>query len=123
MPKELGPYAYSTINIRLDSIKKEPEVVRGFVRGMMKGLKFLYADKDGAAEIAKKQFPTMPLDDLKATLDRSFADEMWSKDGMISRAAWDTGKAVVMGAGILKTDVKYDEIIDMSFVESVRPTL
>ena len=30
---------------------------------------------------------------LTATLDRSFADEMWSKDGMISRAAWDTGKA------------------------------
>jgi NitT/TauT family transport system substrate-binding protein len=120
VPKELGPYAYSTINIRLDSIKKEPEVVRGFVRGMMKGLKFLYANQQESAEIAKKQFPTMPLDDLKATLDRSFADEMWSKDGTISRASWDTGKAVVMEAGILKTDVKYDEIIDMSFVESVK---
>jgi NitT/TauT family transport system substrate-binding protein len=123
IPKELGPYAYSTINIRLDSIKKEPEVVKGFVRGMMKGLKFLYADQNAAADIAKKQFPTMPLDDLKATLDRSFADEMWSKDGLISRQAWDTGKAVVMDAGILKTDVKYDEIIDMSFVESVRASL
>jgi NitT/TauT family transport system substrate-binding protein len=123
VPKELGPYAYSTINIRLDSIKKEPEVVRGFVKGMMKGLKFLYADKQGAAEIAKKQFPTMPLDDLTATLDRSFADEMWSKDGLISRAAWETGKAVVMGAGILKTDVKYEDIIDMSFVESLRSSI
>ena len=34
--------------------------------------------------------------------------------------SWDTGKAVVIEAGILKTDVKYDEIIDMSFVESVK---
>ena len=123
VPKELGPYAYSTINIRLDSIQKEPEVVRGFVRGMIKGLKFLYANQGESAEVAKKQFPTMPLDDLKATLDRSFADEMWSKDGMISRAAWDTGKAVVMEAGILKSEVKYEEIIDMSFVESVRASL
>jgi NitT/TauT family transport system substrate-binding protein len=123
IPQELGPYAYSTINIRLDSIKKEPETVRGFVRGMMKGLKYLYADKDGSAEVAKKNFPTMALDDLKATLDRSFADQMWSKDGTISPAAWDTGKAVVMGANILKQDVKYDEIIDMSFVESLKPTL
>ena len=32
-------------------------------------------------------------------------------------------KAVVMDVGILKTDVKYDEIIDMSFVESVRASL
>jgi NitT/TauT family transport system substrate-binding protein len=48
---------------------------------------------------------------------------MWSKDGMISHAAWDTGKAVVMDAGILKSDVKYEEIIDMSFVESVKASL
>jgi NitT/TauT family transport system substrate-binding protein len=123
VPKELGPYSYSTINVRLDSIQKEPEVVRGFVKGMVKGLKFLYANQKESAEIAKKQFPTMPLDDLSATLDRSFADEMWSKDGMVSRAAWDTGKAVVMEAGILKTDVKYEEIFDMSFVESVRASL
>ena len=98
--------------------------MRGFVRGMMKGLKFLYADPDEAAEIAKKQFPTMALDDLKATLDRSFADEMWSKDGMISRSrlghrqgrrAWAPASS--------RRDVKYDEIIDMSFVESVRASL
>jgi NitT/TauT family transport system substrate-binding protein len=123
VPKELGPYAYSTINIRLDSIQKDPEVVRGFVRGMVKGLKYLYADKEGAADICKKQFPTMALEDLKATLDRSFRDEMWSKDGMISRQAWDTGSKVVRGAGMLKVDVKYEDIIDMSFVESIRASL
>jgi NitT/TauT family transport system substrate-binding protein len=123
VPKELGPYAYSTINVRLDSIQKDPEVVRGFVRGMVKGLKYLYADKDGAADIARKHFPTMALDDLKGTLDRSFRDEMWSKDGMITRAAWDTGHTVVREAGLLKVDVKYEDIIDMSFVESVRANL
>jgi NitT/TauT family transport system substrate-binding protein len=123
VPKELGPYAYSTINVRLESIQKEPEVVKGFVKGMVKGLKFLYANPNESAEIAKKQFPTMALEDLKATLDRSFKDEMWSKDGMISKEAWATGSAVVRDAGILKSDVKYEEIIDMSFVESVRASL
>jgi len=123
IPKELGPYAYSTINVRFDSIQKDPELVRGFVRGIVKGLKFLYAKPEQAADIAKKQFPTMPLDDLKATLDRSFADEMWSKDGMISRAAWTTASAIVREAGILKADVKYEEIIDMRFVESIRASL
>ena len=29
----------------------------------------------------------------------------------------------MMGAGMLKTDVSYDDIIDMSFVESVRASL
>ncbi len=123
IPKMMGPYAYSTFNVRLDSIQKTPELVHGFVHGMMKSLKFVDSNHDEAAEIGKKQFPTMALDDLKATLDRSFADEMWSKDGSISRASWDTAKAVVMGAGLLKTDVKYDEIIDMSFVDKLKATL
>jgi len=123
VPKELGPYAYSTINVRLDSIQKEPETVKGFVKGMAKALKFLYANPAESAEVAKKQFPTMPIEDLKATLDRSFRDEMWSKDGMISKDAWVTGSSVVREAGILKSDVKYEEIIDMSFVESTRASL
>src|SRR5271170_5945335 len=46
IPKELGPYAYSTFNVRLDTIQKQPELVRGFVRGMMKALKFVYDNKD-----------------------------------------------------------------------------
>jgi len=123
VPKELGPYAYSTINVRLETIQKEPELVRTFVRGMVKGIKLLYGNPAEASEIAKTQFPTMPLEDLRATLDRSFQDELWSRDGMISRQSWTTASAVVRDAGILKTDIKYDEIIDMSFVEAIRATL
>jgi NitT/TauT family transport system substrate-binding protein len=116
IPKELGAYAFSTFNVRLNSIQKEPELVRAFVRGMVKGLQFLYANRDEAAEIARRQFPTMPLDDLKAALNRSFADELWSRDGMVSRASWTTANDVVRAAGLLTADVKYDDIIDMSFV-------
>ncbi len=123
IPKMMGPYAYSTFNVRLDSIKKTPELVEGFVRGMMKSLKFVDKNHDEAAAIAQKQFPTMAPADLKATLDRSFADELWSKDGEVSRASWDTAKSVVMGAGILKKDVKYDEIIDMSYVNKFKANL
>jgi NitT/TauT family transport system substrate-binding protein len=123
IPKELGPYAYSTINVRLETIQKEPELVRAFVRGMVKGSKLLYANPGEASEIAKRQFPTMPLEDLRSTLDRSFKDELWSRDGMVTRPAWATASAVVREAGILKSDIKYDEIIDMSFVEAVRATL
>jgi NitT/TauT family transport system substrate-binding protein len=123
IPKELGPYAYSTINVRLETIQKEPELVRTFVRGMVKGSKLLYANPGEASEIAKRQFPTMPLEDLRSTLDRSFKDELWSRDGMVTRPAWTTASAVVRDAGLLKSDIKYDEIIDMSFVEAVRATL
>jgi len=59
----------------------------------------------------------MPIDDLRSTLERSSKDETWSRDGVVSRPAWATASAVVREAGLLKSDIKYDEIIDMSFVE------
>jgi hypothetical protein len=74
----------------LDTIRKEPGLVRSFVRGMVKGLKLLYADPGEAGDIAQAQFPTTPPADLRATLERSFKDEMWSRDGMVSRPAWAT---------------------------------
>jgi len=120
IPKDLGPYAYSTLNIRLESIQKDPETVRKFVEGVMKGLKFTYAEREEAMKIAKKEFPTMAPEDLKATLDRSFADEIWSKDGLISEKSWETGGAVVLAAGILKQPVPYGDIIDMQFVKGAK---
>lgn len=119
IPRELGPYAYSTLNVRLESVVKEPELVEKFVRGVVQGIKFTYADPEGAAAVAKKEFPTMPLADLKATLDRSFADALWSRDGSITAASWNTGESVVLAAGILKKPVPYDDIIDMRFVRAV----
>ena len=64
--------------------------MRAFVRGMAKGLRLIYAEPAEAAAIAKAQFPTMPAEDLRATLDRSYRDEMWTRDGSISRQAWTT---------------------------------
>jgi NitT/TauT family transport system substrate-binding protein len=120
VPKELGPYAYSTLNVRLESIKNDPQTVEKFVRGVVQGLKYTYADPAGATLIAKKEFPTMAAEDLKATLDRTFADELWSHDGMVSPEAWKTGEGVVLAAGILKQPVSYDEIIEMKFVKSTQ---
>ena len=115
-PKELGPYAYSTINIRYESMQKEPKTVENFVHALEKGLKATYANPAEAAEIAHKEFPTMSPADLKATIDRSFADQVWSHDGSISKASWTTAKSVVMAAGLLKQDVPYEAIIDTRYV-------
>lgn len=118
VPKELGPLAYSTLNVRFASIKEDPETVRKFVRAIVKGLTFLYEKPEEAFQVARKEFPTMPEADLKATMDRSFADAIWSKDGLISEQSWKTAEAVSREAGLLKQNVAYDQIIDMQFVKA-----
>lgn len=119
VPKEMGPYAYSTLNVSLESIKKEPKVVAAFVRGVIMGLHETYAHRAAAEAVAHKEFPTMAPNDLQATLDRSYADELWSHDGMVSHASWTTAEKVVRGANILKANVPYAGIIDMQFVKAV----
>jgi len=119
VPKQLGPYAYSTVNVRQDSVEKDAGTVEAFVRNLVRGLKFTYDSPDEAAAIAHKEFPTMAAGDMRATLDRSFADDIWSRDGVVSQQGWTTAKDVVMAAGLLKQDVAYDAIIDMSFVKRI----
>jgi NitT/TauT family transport system substrate-binding protein len=121
VPKELGPYVWTTLNVRLATIKEEPETVRKFVKAVIRGLKFTQENREEVARIAKKEFPTMSEEDLKATLDRSYADEAWSIDGTVSQQSWDTASKIDLGAGILKRPVPYDDVVDMEFVRALNP--
>ena len=119
VPKQLGPYAYSTINVTQASVASDPATVEVFVRNLIRGLQFTHEHPDEAAAIARQEFPTMPVDDMKATLDRSFADSLWSTTGLVSPQGWATAENVVLAAGLLKQEVPYEAIIDMSFVKRV----
>jgi NitT/TauT family transport system substrate-binding protein len=118
VPEELGPYTYSALSVRQKTIASDPDAVKGFVRAIAKALKFVYANPDGAVAVAKAEFPTMPAGDMKATFDRAMRDKIWSKDAVISEQSWNTAKAVVIGTDVLKTDVPYNAIIDMSFAQA-----
>ena len=107
--------------MRLATIKDEPETVRKFVKAVIRGLKFTQENRQEVALVAKKEFPTMSEEDLKATLDRSYGDEAWSIDGTVSQQSWDTASKVVLGAGILKRPVPYDDVVDMQFMRALKP--
>jgi NitT/TauT family transport system substrate-binding protein len=123
IPRELGPYVYTTLNVKLSSIKDDPDTVRKFVKGVLRGLKYTYENREEAVTFAKKEFPTMSPEDLKGTIDRSFADEAWSTDGIVSQQSWDTASKIVLEAGILKQPVPFDDIVDMQFVRALRAAL
>ncbi|WP_088889299.1 ABC transporter substrate-binding protein [Leptolyngbya ohadii] len=121
VPEELGSYAFSTINVRQQTIDQEPETIERFTRALYQSIRFVYDHPDKTFEIAAKEFPMMSKDDLKATLDRAFADRLWSPDGIVKPEAWKTGHDVVRRANILKEDVSYDAIMDMRFMKSAIP--
>jgi NitT/TauT family transport system substrate-binding protein len=117
VPRELGPYAWATLNVRADTLTKEPKLVERFMRAMVKGLKAIHADPAAAVAVAKLEFPTMSEQDLTAAIDRTLKDDVWSKDGSVDEAAWTTAQTVVLDAGILKKSVPYNDLFDMKFIK------
>lgn len=117
IPTELGPYAWATINVRADTIEKQPQLVERFMRALAKGLKATYSDPKETLAIAKQEFPTMAGEDLTAAIERSMADQLWSKDGFVEPAAWTMAHDVVRAAGLLKQDVPYADVMDMRYVK------
>jgi NitT/TauT family transport system substrate-binding protein len=115
----LGDYPYSVISVKESTIKKDPEVVESFVKAVLKGLKTVDENPELAMKVLKKEFPSTPDDSLKASLDRAYADNLWSKDGYISKESVAKPMEVVEKTGVYTKGYDYDKLIDMQFVEKL----
>lgn len=73
----LGPYAYSSIVVPVETTKDDPELVRRFVAALEQGQELIESDAEYAFELASAEFPTMDEDVLTQTLDRAYADSLW----------------------------------------------
>ena len=114
---DLGDYAYSVIGVRKSAIEEQPDVCAAFVRAMQKGLATVHNDRETAERILQLEFPTLTDAGRKAALDRAYADNLWSLDGFISQAAVDTCMEVVTVSGLWEGEWKYEDMVDMRFLE------
>ncbi|MFJ6412751.1 ABC transporter substrate-binding protein [Terribacillus saccharophilus] len=115
----LGDYPYSVISVKQSTIDEDPETVQKFVEAITKALKAVDEDEELAMRVLKKEFPTTEEASLQASLDRAYTDELWSKDGYITEEATDKTMDVVTKTGVYKGDYKYEELVNMEFVEAL----
>jgi NitT/TauT family transport system substrate-binding protein len=116
----LGDYSYSVISVRKSTITSEPKMVQAFVDGLIDALKLTASNHAATEENARKEFPSMPDSGLKATIDRSYADNLWSKDGIISPKGYALDMEVVAKSGVFTKSVPFADVVDMQFVSRYR---
>ncbi len=116
MPKELGLFAWTTLNVPQTLIDSDKSLVQAMVDASLKGLAYVTSDPEGARAIAREEFPTLPPADLEAMLVNTMENEMWQSDGAIPPEAWDKTKSIVTIAGLLTTDVPYEQVFDPQFM-------
>ena len=93
VPKELGPYAYSTINVRLDSIQKEPEIVRSLRARHGEGaqVRLCQPGRDRARS-PRSSFPPWRSTTCGRRSTVRSPTRCGAKDGIITRAILGYGK-------------------------------
>ncbi|MGP7816960.1 ABC transporter substrate-binding protein [Niallia sp. 01092] len=115
----LGDYPYSVLSVKQSTIDKNPKTVESFVKAVLKGLKAVNENPDLAMKVLKAEFPSTPVESLQASLDRAYADSLWSKDGFISKESLAKPMEVVEKTGVYTKGYDYDKLIDMQFVEKL----
>ena len=116
---DLGDYAYSVIGVKQSTITSQPETCAAFVRALVKALHTVQNDRAAAERVLSLEFPTLSEEGRKAALDRAYADQLWSVDGLISQAAVDTCMNVLTISGLLDSTWNYADMVDMQFVKAL----
>ena len=117
MPAELGPFAYTTINVPFDLIQKEPNLVQGLVGGLKRGLELSFSDRTEVEKVSREEFPNIAPEDIGAILDRTLKDGLWERTAEMPVEAWTNLHNVVRLAGTLDRDMPYDAVFDPRFLK------
>lgn len=97
-------------------VKENPETVQKFVNAVVKGEKWI--EEHSAQEVAELVSPLYegtPVDTLTKKINIS--KDIYSTDGMISKGGYNAVEKFAIGTGVIKGQIGYENIVDMSFVE------
>jgi len=116
MPKELGLFAWTTVNLPEALIKSDPALAKAMVAATRKALNLVFTDEAEMRAIAKQEFPTLPADDLDAILTRARHNDMWQQDGAMPPEAWKKTLDIITISGVINQDVPYADVFDPEFL-------
>lgn len=116
MPKELGLFAWTTVNLPKTMIESDPALVKAIVAASKKSLDLVFSNEAEMRAIAAEEFPTLPKADLDAILTSARANDMWQQDGAMPEEAWAKTLSIITISGMINQDVPYKDVFDPSFL-------
>jgi NitT/TauT family transport system substrate-binding protein len=107
------------------TIEENPQLVRGFVRALLRGLKDVLADPELAFSTSKKFVEGLGSDPEKDAIQRQVLEEtlkMWQTPdpGRSDPAAWDETQQVLINMGLLSEKIPNDKLFTNQFLDEVK---
>ncbi len=107
------------------TIQENPQLVRGFVRALLRGVKDTLDDPGQAFETSKKYVEGLGRDPQKDEIQRKVLDEtlkLWQAPvlGRTDPAAWDQTQQVLIDMGLLKAKIPDAQLFTNQFVDEAK---
>lgn len=109
-------YAFSTFNTSLDLIENNPDLVKRFVKSMDDSLKLMHENPAIAKEIAVKEFPELKKEVVDQAVQRMIESNVYPPSVDVTEEAFKNAIDMQKFVGNIKTDMKYEDIVDSSFI-------
>src|SRR5512135_1155940 len=107
------------------TIKENPQLVRGFVRAVLRGLKDALDDPELAFNTFKKYVEGLGRDPQKDEIQRQVLSEtlkLWQAPvlGRTDPAVWDQTQQVLIDMGLLQVKIPNEQLFTNQFVDEVK---
>jgi NitT/TauT family transport system substrate-binding protein len=107
------------------TIKENPQLVHGFVRAVLRGLKDALADPELAFNTSKKFVEGLGSDPQKDAIQRKVLAEtlkLWQAPvlGRTDPAMWDQTQQVLINMGLLQEKIPNEQLFTNQFVDEVK---
>ena len=116
--EKLGPAVFSSTFVTKDFAESSPEQVQAYCNAIAEAEKQLHEEENVFAEVASKEFPQIDVEVIKTARERFFGTvPLVPRNPMISQQEWSTLVDHEAGAGTLREDLPYEQMVDNSFAE------
>lgn len=113
-----GPTTYTTLNTTRAFIEREPDTVLKMTRAMYRTEQWIAAHDSGAlAQLVGSYFPDVPASMRAACYDGYKASGIWNSDPIQQREGFDWLRDAMLACGAIKTNIAYEELVDMRFAQ------
>ncbi|MBR4949802.1 MAG: ABC transporter substrate-binding protein [Clostridia bacterium] len=118
--EEAGEIPFTAYFASQDYMKKNPEIIKKFLRAIYKGQKWVM--ENSPEEVAKAMEPSFPdtdLDILTTVVERYKEIDAWSKTPVMKKEAFEKLQEVITMAGELDKKAVFEDVVDNSFAEEI----
>jgi NitT/TauT family transport system substrate-binding protein len=113
---QFGPMSFSGISVLDETLAKDPETVKAFLKATQQALDFLRSNFDEAVELAAKEFPETKKEIIKAGLKRMVDEKVMPATLETKEASLNNAIAIRQKVGDLKATPQFSEIATNDFL-------